>query len=140
MINTHQFLIYYIKLPHWVIQLNPTYCIQPLDLGIIFDLYSMKNAFQMRTNKLTTGSVVLKMENFNFFTLQLRVLCLETNNTCCVRKNYTIFTFLFIAEKVNKAQQQHSNGQKHNFPVCCVRRFLNGIIPWSGVKLWSFER
>ena len=39
--------------------------------------------------------------------------------TGCVRKNYTvfIFKFFFIAEKVNKAQQQHSSGQKHNFLV-----------------------
>ena len=25
---------------------------------------------------------------------------------------------IFIVEKINKAQQQHSGGQKHNFPRC----------------------
>ena len=33
----------------------------------------------------------------------------------CQKKIYN-FQFL-IAEKVNKARQQHSDGQKHNFPV-----------------------
>ena len=35
----------------------------------------------------------------------------------CVRKNYKIFV-KFIAKKINKAQQQPSGGQKHNFLVC----------------------
>ena len=35
--------------------------------------------------------------------------------------------------KLNKAQQQDSGGQ--NITVLCVRRFLNGKIPWSGVKV-----
>ena len=38
----------------------------------------------------------------------------------CQKKLYN-FQFL-IAEKVNKAQQQHSGGQKHNFPV--FKKFL----------------
>ena len=33
----------------------------------------------------------------------------------------------------NKAQQQNSGGQKHNFPGC--KKILNGIIPCSGVKV-----
>ena len=49
-----------------------------------------------------------------------------------VRKKLYNFQLL-IAEKVNKAQQQHSGGQKHNFPW--VRRFSNAVIPWSGVKV-----
>ena len=49
-----------------------------------------------------------------------------------VRKKIYNFKFL-IAEKVNKSQQQHSGGQ--NISFLCVRRFLNGIIPWSGVKV-----
>ena len=36
---------------------------------------------------------------------------------CQKKKNIYNFQFL-ITEKVNKAQQQHSSGQKHNFPVC----------------------
>ena len=34
---------------------------------------------------------------------------------------------------LNKAQQQHSGGLKHNFPVRGF--FLNGIIPLSDVKV-----
>ena len=49
----------------------------------------------------------------------------------CQKKLYN-FQFLF-AEKVNKVQQQHSGGQ--NIIVLCVRRFLDGIIPWLGVKV-----
>ena len=49
----------------------------------------------------------------------------------CQKKLYN-FQFQ-IAEKVNKARQQHSVGQKHNFPVC--KKILNGIVPWSGVKV-----
>ena len=52
------------------------------------------------------------------------------------------FFFFFIAEKVNKAQQQYSGCQRHNFPVCNLGRFLNCIIPWSGVKvmvLWVMK-
>ena len=44
-----------------------------------------------------------------------------------------LYNFHFFAEKVNKAQQQHSGGQ--NIIVLCVRRFLNGIIPWLSVKV-----
>ena len=45
-----------------------------------------------------------------------------------------LFNFrFFIAEKVNKEQQQHSNSQKHNFPVC--KKILNSIIPRSGAKV-----
>ena len=36
--------------------------------------------------------------------------------TDCVWKKLYNFLF-FIAKKVGKAQQQHSGGQKHNFPV-----------------------
>ena len=43
-----------------------------------------------------------------------------------------LYNFQFV-EKVNKAQQQNSGGQ--NIIILCVRRFLNGIIPWSGVKV-----
>ena len=42
------------------------------------------------------------------------------------------FPFL-IAGKVNKAQQQHSSGQ--NIIFLSERKFLNGIILWSGVKV-----
>ena len=50
----------------------------------------------------------------------------------CQKKK--IYNFLLlIAEKVNKAQQQSSGGQNTMF--LCVRRFLNGIIPLSGVKV-----
>ena len=49
----------------------------------------------------------------------------------CQKKLYN-FQYLF-AEKVNKAQQQHSGGQ--NIIVLCKGRFLNGIIPWLGVKV-----
>ena len=42
------------------------------------------------------------------------------------------FQFL-IAKKVNEARQQHSGGQKHNFPV--RKNILNGIIPWPSVKV-----
>ena len=49
----------------------------------------------------------------------------------CQKKLYN-FQFL-ILEKVNKAQQKHNGGQ--NIISLCVRRFLNGIIPWSGVKV-----
>ena len=60
---------------------------------------------------------------------------IHAGQTCtyrlCQKKLYN-FQFLF-AEKVNKAQQQHSGGQ--NIIVLCVRRFLNGIIPWLGVKV-----
>ena len=55
-------------------------------------------------------------------------------NTQLLIYNYYYF-FFFIAEKVNKAHQQYSGCQKHNFLVCNLRRFLNGIIPWSGVKV-----
>ena len=41
-------------------------------------------------------------------------------NTGCVRKKLYNFQSL-IAKKVNKARQQHSNGQKHN--LFCVRFF-----------------
>ena len=53
------------------------------------------------------------------------------NYSLCQKKLYN-FRFL-IVEKVNKAQQQHSGGQ--NIIFLCARRFLNGIIPWSGVKV-----
>ena len=49
----------------------------------------------------------------------------------CQKKLYN-FPFL-ITEKVNKAQQQHCGGQ--NLSFMCLRRFLNGTIPWSGVKV-----
>ena len=49
----------------------------------------------------------------------------------CQKKLYNFQSL--IAEKVNKAQQHHSDGQ--NIIFLCVRRFLNGIIPWSGVKV-----
>ena len=49
----------------------------------------------------------------------------------CQKKLYNFQSL--IAEKVNKTQQQHSGGQ--NIIFLCVRRFLNGIIPWSGVKV-----
>ena len=48
-----------------------------------------------------------------------------------VRKK-KLHNFLFFSKKV-KAQQKHSIGQKHNFPMC--KRFLNGSIPWSGVNI-----
>ena len=48
-----------------------------------------------------------------------------------------IIQFLFfIVKKGNKAQQQHSSGQ--NIISLCVRRFLNGINPWSGIKVMVF--
>ena len=54
----------------------------------------------------------------------------------CQKKLYN-FQFS-IAEKVNKAQQKkkkkkNSGGQ--NIIIMCVRRFLNSIIPWSGVNV-----
>ena len=60
-----------------------------------------------------------------FFFLVLKVYRL------CQKKLYNFQSL--IAEKVNKAQQQLSGGQ--NIIFLCVRRFLNGIIPWSGVKV-----
>ena len=50
--------------------------------------------------------------------------------TGCVRKKLYNFQ---LRKKVNKAQHQHSGGQ--NIIFLWVRRFLNGIIPWSGVKV-----
>ena len=47
-------------------------------------------------------------------------------------KKDTIFVLL-LRKKVNKAQQQHSSGQKTNFPACKI--FLNGINPRSSVKV-----
>ena len=62
---------------------------------------------------------------------QTSILMLLVVYRLCQKKLYN-FQFLF-AEKVNKAQQQHSGGQ--NIIVLCLRRFLNGIIPWLGVKV-----
>ena len=58
---------------------------------------------------------------------QIYRLCLKKIVQC------SFFFFFFTAEKVNKAQQQHSGGQKHNFPVC--EKIFKCIIPWSGVKV-----
>ena len=49
----------------------------------------------------------------------------------CQKKLYN-FRF-FIAEKVNKAQQ--NTPVVKNIIFLCARRFLNGIIPWSSVKV-----
>ena len=45
----------------------------------------------------------------------------------CLKKLYN-FLFFFIAEKVNKAQQQHSGGQKHNFPVFKIFKWYHSIL------------
>ena len=68
----------------------------------------------------------------NFLYLQI-IHPKQKQNTGCVRKK-KLYNFQFlIAGKLNKAQQQHSCGQ--NLIFLCVRSFLSGIIPWSGVKV-----
>ena len=85
-------------------------------------------------------STLIKWQRHAFFSSHLRPLRHECTNywyrvascTGCVRKT-KLYNFQFlIAEKENKAQQQHFDGQ--NMIFLCVRRFLN-IIPWSGVKV-----
>ena len=55
---------------------------------------------------------------FSFYRSNLFLFASLFIRTSCVRKNRPIQYFFFIAEKVNKAQQQHSKGQKHNSSVC----------------------
>ena len=72
-----------------------------------------------------SNTAKIRKKNMFLITGHLRVFRL------CQKKLYN-FQFL-IAEKVNRAEQQHSGIQ--NITFLCVRRFLNGIIPWSGVKV-----
>ena len=49
------------------------------------------------------------------------------------------FQFL-IAEKVNTAQQQHSGGQKHNFPVCKkIFKLYHSMVGWKSYDPLSDE-
>ena len=71
-------------------------------------------------------SIIEMMTKRNVFTTQL-----ELKYRLCQKQLYN-FQFL-IAERVSKGRQQHFSGHNYNFPVC--KKILNGIIPWSGVKV-----
>ena len=81
-------------------------------------------------NKITPGSSWIFFQN----TLHSQIPVMSRNQQLCVLwstnpqvlyRSYAgcvwkkLYNFYFlIVKKVNNAQQQHSNGQKHDFPVC----------------------
>ena len=93
-----------------------------------------KHFFVIQKYECVMYSALVHILNHNYKTVNLNTLWKTLfchKYRLCQKKLYN-FQFL-IAGKVNKAQQQHFGGQ--NIIFMCVRRFLNGIILWSGIKV-----